>query len=265
MQELFYSFEEIRTFLLEKMRNQGCSPSTVTVYRYQCNSIFRWLTGKGYNHYSEEGGNLFLQNYCVEHGKNQYYSSLRTVIYRLNDILQDTWSDVHSDKGKHFCIPGAFVEIANRYFRWNINTGHASGTIKNKRYAVSWFMDELFKLNCSSLKDLSPVLISQACIKITNHSLWGEIRLFLRYLTEFENVKSDYSTMVPHYSKPYVIPSVYTVDEIRSIEESIDTSTVIGKRDYAMILLASRMAMRSGDIVKLKIKDVHNKNELNII
>jgi len=40
----------------------------------------------------------------------------------------------------------------------------------------------------------------------------------------------------------------------------------MGKRDYAMILLASRMGMRSGDIVNLKIQDVSgNKNELNII
>ena len=76
----------------------------------------------------------------------------------------------------------------------------------------------------------------------------------------------DYSTIVPHYSKPYVLPSVYSVDEIRLIEASIDTSTVMGKRDYAMILLASRMGMRSGDIVKLKTKDVgDNRNEINII
>ena len=75
----------------------------------------------------------------------------------------------------------------------------------------------------------------------------------------------DYSTIVPHYSKPYVLPSVYSVDEISLIEASIDTSTVLGKRDYAMILLASRMGMRSGDIVKLKIKDVeNNRNEINI-
>lgn len=40
----------------------------------------------------------------------------------------------------------------------------------------------------------------------------------------------------------------------------------MGKRDYAMILLASRMGMRSGDIVRLKNRDVDdNKNEINII
>ena len=89
--------------------------------------------------------------------------------------------------------------------------------------------------------------------------------MFLRYLVEFEGVKSDYSTIIPHYTKPYVIPSVYSVEEIRAIEETIDTGTIIGKRDYAMILLASRMGMRSGDIARLRIGDVQNRTDLDII
>ena len=109
------------------------------------------------------------------------------------------------------------------------------------------------------------MLITSACVKITDHNLWGEIRVFLKYLSEFEIVKSDYSTIVPHYSKPYVIPSVYSIEEIKLIEETVDTSTVLGKRDYAMILLALRMGMRSGDIVKLRIEDVKDRTELNII
>ena len=35
--------------------------------------------------------------------------------------------------------------------------------------------------------------------------------------------------------------------------------------DYAMVLLASRMGMRSGDIVNLRIGDVKDRTELNII
>lgn len=265
MQEQNYSFMELRTELLKKLSDQGCAAITVTGYRYQCNSVFKWLTDMGYDHYSEEGGNRFLQNYYTKHGKNQYYCALRTVIHRLNDILNDTWGDVHSDKGRHFFLPDVFAEIVDQYCCWNIRTGHATGTIKNKRYAVSWFLEELSRQNCKSLEELSSMSIIQACIKITDHNLWGEIRLFLRYLVEFTDVKSDFSTIVPHYSKPYVIPSVYSVEEIRRIEDAIDTSSILGKRDYAMILLASRMGMRSGDIVRLRIGDVHNKTTIDII
>ena len=172
MQERNDSFEELIADLLEKMRNQGCSPITITGYRYQCNSIFKWLRRNNYDHYSMEGGKRFIQDYCAKHGENQYYTTLRTVIYRLNDILEDTWRDVHSDKGRHFCLPDAFVEIVDRYCYWNVRTGHAAGTIRNKRYAVSWFLDELSKQKCKSLEEMSPILITQTCIKITDHNLW---------------------------------------------------------------------------------------------
>ena len=206
-----------------------------------------------------------MLHYQSEYGENQYYLSLRTVVQRLNDLSKGQWSDVHSDKGKHFCLPDAFAEIVDRYCNWIESTGHAYGTIRNKRYAISWFLDELSKQDCKSLDALSPSCIASASLKVTNHSLWGEIRLFLTYLTEFEGVTSDYSTIVPHYSKPYIIPSVYSIEEIKRIEEAVDTSTVLGKRDYSMILLASRMGMRSGDIVRLTIKDVLNRTDLDII
>ncbi len=265
MQEQIYSFEELREVLLQKLKGQGCATVTITGYRYLCNRIFKWLREKNYGYYTTKGGNIFLQNYYTEHGENQYYKNLRTVIYRLNDILRDTWCNVHSDKGKHFCLPDAFVEIVNRYCYWIVDTGHASGTVKSKRYAVSWFLDELYKLDCSSFEEITPMLVSQACIKIADHNLWGEIRRFLKYLTEFGGVRSDYSTIVPRYARRYVVPSVYSINEIRSVENSIDKGTILGKRDYAMLLLASRMGMRSGDIVRLRIKDVQNKTDLDII
>ena len=46
MQEQDYSFERLRAELLEKLRDQGYSPITITGYRYQCNSIFKWMRRK---------------------------------------------------------------------------------------------------------------------------------------------------------------------------------------------------------------------------
>lgn len=266
MQEHIKSFEDLEVELLDRMKARGCTPITVTGYRYLCNSVISWLKNNGFTSYSKEGGEKFLQNYLATHERNQYYLSLRTVIYRLDDIIENTWNDVHSNKGKKFSLSDEYNAVVSKYCDWGKDIGLAYGTIKLKRYAISWFLDELCKLKCPSLAKLSSSKIAVVCPKITDHNLWGEIRVFLRYLADSEMTEVDYSTIVPHYSKPYVLPSVYSVDEISLIEASIDTSTVLGKRDYAMILLASRMGMRSGDIVKLKIKDVeNNRNEINII
>lgn len=93
----------------------------------------------------------------------------------------------------------------------------------------------------------------------------GRNKSILRYLAEVDKLNVDYSTLIPHYSKPYAVPSVSSIDEVQRIENAIDTSTIQGKRDYAIIPLASRMGMRSGDIVKLKIEDIRNRNDINII
>lgn len=265
MKESSNSFDVLKNELLEKLKARGCSSITITGYRYLCNSIISWLIDNGYEFYTKEGGNVFLQDYFSKHGNNQYYKNLRTAVYRLNDLDDGKWEDVHSDKGKHFTLSDEFVNIVNRYCSRETDKGLAIGTIKYKRYATSWFFHELGILQCFSLTQLSPKLIVMACTRITDHNLWSEIRLFLRYLVFEEKLETDYSTLVPHYSKPYVIPSVYSVDEIKRIENSVDTSTIQGKRDYAIILLASRMGLRSGDIVKLKIEDIKGKNELNII
>lgn len=265
MQERYDSFDVLENELLEKMKARGCSSITITGYRYLCNSIISWLKDNGVGFYTKKGGDTFLQDYLCKHGNNQYYTNLRTVVYRLNDLVDGKWDDTHSDKGKHFVLSDEFIYIVNKYCSYETDKGLASGTIRCKRYATSWFFHELGMLQCFSLTQLTPKLLVMACTRITDHNLWGEIRLFLKYLVVEEKLETDYSTLIPHYSKPYVIPSVYSIDEIRRIEESIDTSTIRGKRDYAIILLASRMGLRSGDIVKLKIEDIKGKDELNII
>lgn len=265
MQERYNSFDVLKNELLERLKARGCSSITITGYRYLCNSIISWLMNSGVEFYTKEGGDAFLQDYLCKHGSNQYYTNLRTVVYRLNDLVDGKWEDVHSDKGKHFVLSDEFIDIVNKYCSYETDKGLASGTIRYKRYAISWFFHELGMLQCFSLTQLSPRLIIMACTRITDHNLWGEIRLFFKYLVVEEKLETDYSTLIPHYSKPYVIPSVYSVDEIKRIEKSIDTSTIQGKRDYAIILLASRMGLRLGDIVKLKIEDIKGKNELNII
>lgn len=44
------------------------------------------------------------------------------------------------------------------------------------------------------------------------------------------------------------LPSVYNADEIGHIENRVEQSSTVGKRDYAMLLLATRLGLRSSDI-----------------
>ena len=47
------------------------------------------------------------------------------------------------------------------------------------------------------------------------------------------------------------MPSVYSENEVLQIEASIQRSDATGKRDYAMMLLATRLGLRASDIAYL--------------
>jgi integrase len=58
----------------------------------------------------------------------------------------------------------------------------------------------------------------------------------------------------------------YTDNEINRLENSINRTTKTGKRDYAIVLLASRLGMRSGDIVEMTFDTIDfNRDSINFI
>ena len=84
------------------------------------------------------------------------------------------------------------------------------------------------------------------------------LRHFLFYLFEQGYTKTDLSKVLIG-SKPPVkekVLSYYTPDEIRRIENAVNRASSTGKRDYAMILLATRLGLRSSDIRHMQLKDI---------
>ena len=88
-------------------------------------------------------------------------------------------------------------------------------------------------------------------------TLLSALRCFLRYLEENGLTPKRLSLAVPRSGarKTLIIPTI-TIQEERAILNAIDRRTVMGKRNYAMILLALRTGLRSIDITQLKLLDI---------
>ena len=52
------------------------------------------------------------------------------------------------------------------------------------------------------------------------------------------------------------LPTVWSEEQIEQLINSVDITTPIGKRDYAMILLGARLGLRIGDILSLTLNDI---------
>ena len=84
------------------------------------------------------------------------------------------------------------------------------------------------------------------------------LRGFFKYLYTQRILETDFSFMIPksNYKSQAKLPSIYSKEEVEKLISSIERSSMIGKRDYAIILLAARLGLRSSDIANLKFDNL---------
>lgn len=80
--------------------------------------------------------------------------------------------------------------------------------------------------------------------------------MFLRFLSVQEYIQTDFEYVLSRnrYPKREKLPSIYSAEEIQQIELSVEQSGPVGKRDYAILLLATRLGLRASDICRLKFE-----------
>lgn len=84
------------------------------------------------------------------------------------------------------------------------------------------------------------------------------LRSFMRYVFKKGLSPMDHSLRMPRYRaiKQPKIPSTYTRGEVERLILSVDRSRPVGKRNYAIILLAARLGLRASDISWLKFSEI---------
>lgn len=96
--------------------------------------------------------------------------------------------------------------------------------------------------------------LSQARAKCATIAL----RSFLRYLRLRGDVTLDLAAAVPTVPNWSMtgIPRAISADHLRAVLESCQRDTVVGCRDYAILMLLARLGLRSGEIVALTLDSI---------
>jgi integrase/recombinase XerD len=84
------------------------------------------------------------------------------------------------------------------------------------------------------------------------------LRSFLRYLLYCGAVKRDLAAAVPTVANWSMasIPRAISVEHAKAALASCNRRSAIGSRDYAILLLLTRLGLRAGEIVALKLDDI---------
>lgn len=185
----------------------------------------------------------------------------RTTIRFLDDIYVFGYAKRYRDC--EYIVPSAYMQPLENYLSYCEKNNGAAGTIRVKRTKLLQFLCfldrrhiELSNVTASDISDYMSTLFQYS--RTTIHVISSVLREFFRYLYAEEILQTDLSGDVPR-PKIYAeedIPETWTPDEIRRLLAEINRNSAVGKRDYAMVLLAAVLGMRAGDICALHFKNI---------
>lgn len=150
----------------------------------------------------------------------------------------------------------------------------SASTVNHYKTISTVFMDYLTQLKIYDMKDISMItcngyLKTQAgySFKTVEQNVCG-VRHFLRFLRSTDILMEDLAEKIhmPPVSKSAKIPSAWSMEELKVMIAVIDRNNPIGKRDYAMILLACVLGLRIGDIKVLRFSNFDwNEKKISLI
>ena len=154
--------------------------------------------------------------------------------------------------------------VLEGYRAYLVFRGKSRGTIiKWDSYAYR-FLGYLERRGVATMEEVNAavidVFVSWVAKLHTSSGLAGELTMLRSLLgfTDDAGLTKNAVSYVPRgkYTHPAPVPA-FTSSQIRQILDEVDTTSRQGKRDLAILLLATEMGLRSSDIVKLRLKDIN--------
>lgn len=252
------TFRELLDSFLCFLRNEKhYSDGTIINYRRTLCNIDVFMCSKGVDIYTPMVGDDYYQDYIDNRAPDSSRcKAVRTMITRLNAFASGQPYVVQQKYAAKIFLPQDYENAVQSYLDACWKKGNKAITINAKKSCLYRFLEKCISHGCETIAGISPDIVTSACLVVSDKDDWNIIRAFLLHLCQTGYTDIDCSTLVPHFHRPMPIPTVYSPDEILKVENVPDRTTAVGKRDYAMLLLATRLGIRSGDIVRLTFKDI---------
>ena len=152
---------------------------------------------------------------------------------------------------------GEIGEAARLFLKEQISKRRCETTVLKHHRNLSYFIMFLETRSKSKLSDIEEEdVVSFLSTSRNAIDRYFSLRLFLRFLSVQEYIQTDFEYVLSRnrYPKREKLPSIYSAEEIQQIELSVEQSGPVGKRDYAILLLATRLGLRASDICRLKFE-----------
>jgi len=260
------SLSDVIEKFLEYLGGRNYGHVTMRNYRSGCKAVARFVRENGLEQYDAEA----CQKYCVGLLGGRDFSELtkreQIMLRCANILLEHMTTGAVSQKVKRAknALIGVCADSIAEYLSILEKQFMSKSTLDSYRLYLGRFNDYFVKRGVDNLSDITAELLLSY---VSNLNYYGSgsgyralsvTRGYLRFLYDKAYLTSDYTQLVPNnsYKKQAKLPSLYTDDEISKMLSAVDRANPKGKRDYAMLLLASYLGLRASDICQLQFDEI---------
>lgn len=255
------------TQLGEWLKKGGYAQGTLLQFKSTTNQLLKFMDSEGIQEFNTTVGLEFMQrHYSLEPDSTiSHVNQERLRCLRKISEFQLHGAPIPRVRCRAYEIPSIFREAANGFLAYR----RFEGIVERNMSAISLYLERFFNY-----------LTAQSVTRISEINI-PHIHGFLRYIIGFSNQTKDHtmrvvrqfmgfcfkngyhptdlSERIPHvhYEKRSRIPSAYSYDDVLKLLNQVDRANPIGKRDYAILLLLTRLGIRCGDICRLTFDNIN--------
>lgn len=262
--------------LIEKavqlLKDARYSNSRIYTYRWLWSKgIIPFMKSRGLNDYNENVGKEFMLT-CHINGELSFHHRdlVKSADVLTNALLRNAVVSRISFQNP-YPLDGEIGNAAILFLEHLSKLRRKERTIRACRKRLSNFIEYLSEKGITRLSAISEeVVIDYVSSREYRQVEYVKaLKRFLSFLFENKLTIKDWSYIIKTLGKKFRrvrIPSFYTPEEIRLLENSISRKSMIGKRNYAMIMLCSRLGLRVSDVANLEFENIDwETNTIHII
>lgn len=249
-----------------EMQRLGYKDPTLVWYRGCWRRLERYFSDRGVVEFSLDVAMSWVDESCGFFAKEQVGTLKPNDIYlfRVAQMLADF--ELHGAVLRRYNrsvskLDGSGAEVVARFEAHLRSAGRSVSTVRTYGTVAGEFA--AFSATRGGLSCCDPATIGAFVATLAGYQFKTveqklcALRSFLRFASEAGLVEGTCLDAVPaaRSARQTRIPSVWEPGEVAAIVEAIDRDNPCGKRDYAIILLITRLGLRGVDVKRLTFAD----------
>jgi len=272
------TIENLMNVMFDYMRDIHRCEGTIYRYHRRWQKVKDFMLENKIKYYDTDVEQAFLSSVLGDfdyHQLNRKEKELVNVIEVLSEFQKTGRILMGQRKHKPKVFKGDIGRVITEFISYRGNTLKLSDkTIQSYAFHLYPFYCHMSNEGMKQIGDikasdiLSYIEQMDPNASANKHVALNILKIFFRYLHEHQILSVDYSRIIPkdNYTKQPKLPSTFTEEEIHALLGTVDRGSPRGKRDYAILLLSTKLGLRASDICGLRFENIiWERNIISII